>query len=144
MMTSLFQESEEMNSTPTAHPDMSSLQQLANTQDPLVQNGIRVELQGRQLWRTFYEIGTEMIITKVGRRMFPGKFTIQLLVLIDRLNSEDFPMEFILFIDQKFFKSDPEKSMVYFLLKKYFSNSNQNQWLETTQEICYDVGYRCC
>ena len=27
-----------MNSTPTAHPDMSSLQQLANTQDPLVQN----------------------------------------------------------------------------------------------------------
>ena len=62
-----------MNSTPTAHPDMSSLQQLANTQDPLVQNGIRVELQGRQLWRTFYEIGTEMIITKVGRRMFPGK-----------------------------------------------------------------------
>ena len=72
MITSLIQESEEMNSTPTAHPDMSSLQQLANTQDPLVQNGIRVELQGRQLWRTFYEIGTEMIITKVGRRMFPG------------------------------------------------------------------------
>ena len=62
-----------MNSTPTAHPDMSSLQQLANTQDPLVQNGIRVELQGRQSWRTFYEIGTEMIITNIGRRMFLGK-----------------------------------------------------------------------
>ena len=61
-----------MNSTPTAHPDMNSLQQLAATQDPLVQNGIRVELQGKQLWRTFYEIGTEMIITKVGRRMFPA------------------------------------------------------------------------
>ena len=64
-----------MNSTPTAHPDMSSLQQLANTQDPLVQNGIRVELQGRRLWRIFYEIGTEMIITKVGRRMFQGTLT---------------------------------------------------------------------
>ena len=85
MMTSLFQESEEMNSTPTAHPDMSSLQQLANTQDPLVQNGIRVELQGRQLWRTFYEIGTEMIITKVGRRMFPGKLTVQCLALIENI-----------------------------------------------------------
>ena len=34
--------------------------------------GIRVELQSRQLWRTFYELGTEMIITKVGRRMFPA------------------------------------------------------------------------
>ena len=62
-----------MNSTPTAHPDMSSLQQLTNTQDPLVQNGIRMELQGRQLWRKFYEIGTEMVVTKYGRRMFPGK-----------------------------------------------------------------------
>ena len=61
-----------MNSTPTAHPDLNSLQQLAATQDPLVQNGIRVELQGKALWRTFYEIGTEMIITKVGRRMFPA------------------------------------------------------------------------
>ena len=53
---------------------MNSLQQLAQSSDPLVQNGIRVELQGKQLWRTFYEIGTEMIITKVGRRMFPGNY----------------------------------------------------------------------
>ena len=34
--------------------------------------GIRLELQGAQLWRMFYELGTEMIITKVGRRMFPA------------------------------------------------------------------------
>jgi len=66
-------ENEELNSTPTAHPDLNSLQQLANTADqPQIQNGIRVELQGKSLWRTFYEIGTEMIITKVGRRMFPA------------------------------------------------------------------------
>ena len=58
-------DNEELNSTPTAHPDLSSLQALANTADPQVQNGIRVELQGKSLWRTFYEIGTEMIITKV-------------------------------------------------------------------------------
>lgn len=35
-------------------------------------DGIRVELQGRHLWRQFYDLGTEMIITKIGRRMFPA------------------------------------------------------------------------
>ncbi|NXW57135.1 TBX22 factor, partial [Eurystomus gularis] len=29
-------------------------------------------LQGSELWRRFHEIGTEMIITKAGRRMFPS------------------------------------------------------------------------
>ncbi|XP_005157203.1 T-box transcription factor TBX22 isoform X1 [Danio rerio] len=33
---------------------------------------VRVDLQGSDLWKRFYEIGTEMIITKVGRRMFPS------------------------------------------------------------------------
>uniref|UniRef100_A0A3P9QE99 T-box transcription factor 22 n=1 Tax=Poecilia reticulata TaxID=8081 RepID=A0A3P9QE99_POERE len=32
---------------------------------------IRAELQGSELWKRFYEIGTEMIITKAGR-MFPS------------------------------------------------------------------------
>ncbi|KAL4661024.1 T-box transcription factor TBX18 isoform X1 [Arapaima gigas] len=32
----------------------------------------RVELQGSDLWKRFHEIGTEMIITKAGRRMFPA------------------------------------------------------------------------
>ncbi|NXH72225.1 TBX22 factor, partial [Hydrobates tethys] len=34
--------------------------------------GVQVELQGSELWRRFHEIGTEMIITKAGRRMFPS------------------------------------------------------------------------
>ncbi|XP_004685935.1 PREDICTED: T-box transcription factor TBX22 [Condylura cristata] len=33
---------------------------------------IQVELQGSELWKRFHEIGTEMIITKAGRRMFPS------------------------------------------------------------------------
>ncbi|KAK7141697.1 hypothetical protein R3I93_015746 [Phoxinus phoxinus] len=33
---------------------------------------VRVDLQGSDLWKKFHEIGTEMIITKVGRRMFPS------------------------------------------------------------------------
>lgn len=28
---------------------------------------VRVELQGSELWKRFFEIGTEMIITKAGR-----------------------------------------------------------------------------
>ncbi|XP_068106168.1 T-box transcription factor TBX22 isoform X2 [Hyperolius riggenbachi] len=33
---------------------------------------IQLELQGAELWRRFHDIGTEMIITKAGRRMFPS------------------------------------------------------------------------
>ncbi|CAG00086.1 unnamed protein product [Tetraodon nigroviridis] len=32
----------------------------------------RVDLQGSDLWKRFHDIGTEMIITKAGRRMFPA------------------------------------------------------------------------
>ncbi|XP_067862450.1 T-box transcription factor 16 [Heptranchias perlo] len=34
-------------------------------------SSIRVTLEDQQLWQKFHEIGTEMIITKTGRRMFP-------------------------------------------------------------------------
>ncbi|XP_077002936.1 T-box transcription factor TBX22 [Tamandua tetradactyla] len=33
---------------------------------------LEVELQGAELWKRFHDIGTEMIITKAGRRMFPS------------------------------------------------------------------------
>ncbi|XP_062407483.1 T-box transcription factor TBX18 isoform X2 [Sardina pilchardus] len=33
---------------------------------------MRTDLQGSDLWKRFHEIGTEMIITKAGRRMFPA------------------------------------------------------------------------
>ncbi|XP_043112689.1 T-box transcription factor TBX22 [Puntigrus tetrazona] len=33
---------------------------------------VGVDLQGYDLWKRFHEIGTEMIITKAGRRMFPS------------------------------------------------------------------------
>ncbi|XP_040574625.1 T-box transcription factor mls-1 isoform X2 [Lepeophtheirus salmonis] len=37
----------------------------------LSKGGITVELVGKDLWKRFYKLGTEMIITKAGRRMFP-------------------------------------------------------------------------
>ncbi|KAM9823108.1 T-box transcription factor 16 [Syngnathus typhle] len=39
--------------------------------DAYLQGNIRMTLDDPELWRTFCEIGTEMIITKPGRRMFP-------------------------------------------------------------------------
>ena len=33
----------------------------------LVKDGITVELLGQGLWKRFYKLGTEMIITKAGR-----------------------------------------------------------------------------
>ncbi|XP_050094090.1 T-box transcription factor TBX6-like [Anopheles aquasalis] len=34
--------------------------------------GVEIKLQNKELWREFHKIGTEMIITKSGRRMFPS------------------------------------------------------------------------
>ncbi|XP_054906746.1 T-box transcription factor 16 [Poeciliopsis prolifica] len=39
--------------------------------DAYLQGSIRMTLEDLELWKTFHEIGTEMIITKPGRRMFP-------------------------------------------------------------------------
>ncbi|KAM8953775.1 T-box transcription factor TBX22 [Pelodytes ibericus] len=44
----------------------------ADTENPKSRDVAQVELQGSELWRRFHEIGTEMIITKAGRRMFPS------------------------------------------------------------------------
>lgn len=39
---------------------------------PASMDDIQVELQCADLWKRFHDIGTEMIITKAGRRMFPA------------------------------------------------------------------------
>lgn len=39
--------------------------------DAYLQGNIRLSLEEPELWKTFHNIGTEMIITKPGRRMFP-------------------------------------------------------------------------
>uniref|UniRef100_A0A673CD68 T-box transcription factor 16 n=1 Tax=Sphaeramia orbicularis TaxID=375764 RepID=A0A673CD68_9TELE len=39
--------------------------------DAYLQGNLRMTLEDPELWKTFHEIGTEMIITKPGRRMFP-------------------------------------------------------------------------
>ncbi|KAF7668326.1 hypothetical protein LDENG_00018510 [Lucifuga dentata] len=44
---------------------------MASGPDTYLQGNIRMTLDDPDLWKTFHEIGTEMIITKPGRRMFP-------------------------------------------------------------------------
>ncbi|KAF5907336.1 T-box-containing protein TBX6L-like, partial [Clarias magur] len=44
---------------------------MAGATDSFHQGNIRITLEDPQLWKSFHEIGTEMIITKPGRRMFP-------------------------------------------------------------------------
>uniref|UniRef100_A0A8C9ZHS4 T-box transcription factor 16 n=1 Tax=Sander lucioperca TaxID=283035 RepID=A0A8C9ZHS4_SANLU len=39
--------------------------------DAYLQGNMRMTLEDPELWKNFHEIGTEMIITKPGRRMFP-------------------------------------------------------------------------
>ncbi|XP_054466964.1 T-box transcription factor TBX5b [Anoplopoma fimbria] len=50
----------------------ASPQEPACTADHNGMEGIKVLLHDRELWTKFDEVGTEMIITKAGRRMFPS------------------------------------------------------------------------
>ncbi|XP_067087062.1 T-box transcription factor TBX3 [Osmerus mordax] len=47
-----------------------SLQKLLETEE-LIENDPKVHLEAMGLWKQFHKCGTEMIITKSGRRMFP-------------------------------------------------------------------------
>ncbi|XP_067911609.1 T-box-containing protein TBX6L-like [Heterodontus francisci] len=58
-----------MPKTHLEHEPSPSLRAIASQGDSW--NSIRVALEDQQLWQKFHEIGTEMIITKLGRRMFP-------------------------------------------------------------------------
>ncbi|XP_021177191.2 T-box transcription factor TBX1-B [Fundulus heteroclitus] len=53
--------------------------------------GVRVELEMQALWRQFDQLGTEMIVTKSGRRMFP---TFQV-----RISGMDPSAEYVLLMD---------------------------------------------
>ncbi|KAM9810703.1 LOW QUALITY PROTEIN: T-box transcription factor 16 [Neosynchiropus ocellatus] len=55
-------------SGPPPHPPAAPM---AAGPDAYLQGNIRMTLEDPELWKTFHEIGTEMIITKPGRRMFP-------------------------------------------------------------------------
>ncbi|MEQ2243518.1 T-box transcription factor tbx15 [Ilyodon furcidens] len=53
-----------------SHADLAA--GTCNTSPSASMEEIQVELQCADLWKRFHDIGTEMIITKAGRRMFPA------------------------------------------------------------------------
>ncbi|XP_023149929.2 T-box transcription factor TBX5b isoform X2 [Amphiprion ocellaris] len=58
--------------SPSSPQTTSSQQVAACTEAHHGMEGIKVFLHDRELWTKFDEVGTEMIITKAGRRMFPS------------------------------------------------------------------------
>ncbi|XP_061574959.1 T-box transcription factor TBX10-like [Cololabis saira] len=63
---------------------------LLSTKAPQV-SAVRVQLEMQSLWRQFDQLGTEMIVTKSGRRMFP---TFQV-----RISGMDASAEYVLLMD---------------------------------------------
>ncbi|XP_072249039.1 T-box transcription factor TBX1-B-like isoform X2 [Leuresthes tenuis] len=63
---------------------------LLNAKAPQV-SGVRVQLEMQALWQQFNQLGTEMIVTKSGRRMFP---TFQV-----RISGMDPSAEYVLLMD---------------------------------------------
>uniref|UniRef100_A0A669DKC1 T-box domain-containing protein n=1 Tax=Oreochromis niloticus TaxID=8128 RepID=A0A669DKC1_ORENI len=63
---------------------------LSSTKCPQI-SGVRVQLEMQALWQQFDQLGTEMIVTKAGRRMFP---TFQV-----RISGMDPSAEYVLLMD---------------------------------------------
>ncbi|XP_067941585.1 T-box transcription factor TBX20-like [Watersipora subatra] len=65
---------QDKNITKQLSPSMDALDELSEdnckTSDTLAKSQCHLEMT--DLWKKFYELGTEMIITKSGRRMFPS------------------------------------------------------------------------
>ncbi|KAL5016010.1 hypothetical protein ScPMuIL_005599 [Solemya velum] len=53
----------------TSHADHKRM--LGPSQTESLDKNIKITLENRDLWQKFHSLGTEMIITKTGRRMFP-------------------------------------------------------------------------
>lgn len=65
-------ESGEHDPATEALGSMQAMQSRVGSTETLECEDIVIELQMRDLWQRFFELGTEMIITKAGRRMFPA------------------------------------------------------------------------
>ncbi len=59
-----------MKSVETANSeDFSSSRQIDN---PKANKNVKIKIEDSEIWRRFNQVGTEMIVTKTGRRMFPA------------------------------------------------------------------------
>ncbi|XP_028412385.1 T-box transcription factor TBX15-like isoform X1 [Dendronephthya gigantea] len=65
-------DSDSTDLTSSALGSMQAMQNRMPLNEERSLEDIKVDLQMKDLWHRFHELGTEMIITKAGRRMFPA------------------------------------------------------------------------
>ncbi|XP_058978330.1 optomotor-blind protein isoform X4 [Musca domestica] len=83
------------------HPAMRPLRALQPEEDGVVDDP-KVTLEGKELWEKFHKLGTEMVITKSGRQMFPQmKFRVsgldakaKYILLLDIVAADDYRYKF--------------------------------------------------
>ncbi|XP_030381628.1 optomotor-blind protein [Scaptodrosophila lebanonensis] len=83
------------------HPAMRPLRALQPEDDGVVDDP-KVTLEGKDLWEKFHKLGTEMVITKSGRQMFPQmKFRVsgldakaKYILLLDIVAADDYRYKF--------------------------------------------------
>uniref|UniRef100_A0A1B0FJD9 T-box domain-containing protein n=1 Tax=Glossina morsitans morsitans TaxID=37546 RepID=A0A1B0FJD9_GLOMM len=83
------------------HPAMRPLRALQPEDDGVVDDP-KVTLEGKELWEKFHKLGTEMVITKSGRQMFPQmKFRVsgldakaKYILLLDIVAADDYRYKF--------------------------------------------------
>ncbi|XP_046738811.1 optomotor-blind protein-like isoform X2 [Diprion similis] len=96
----------------------------------------KVTLEGKELWDKFHELGTEMVITKSGRQMFPQmKFRVsgldakaKYMLLLDIVAADEFRYKFHNSRWMVAGKADPEMPKHMYLHPD--SPSNGEQWMQ--------------
>ncbi|XP_037915783.1 optomotor-blind protein isoform X2 [Hermetia illucens] len=117
------------------HPAMRPLRALQPEDDGVVDDP-KVTLEGKELWEKFHKLGTEMVITKSGRQMFPQmKFRVsgldakaKYILLLDIVAADDYRYKFHNSRWMVAGKADPEMPKRMYIHPD--SPSTGEQWMQ--------------
>ncbi|XP_037049990.1 optomotor-blind protein isoform X7 [Bradysia coprophila] len=117
------------------HPAMRPLRTLQPEDDGVVDDP-KVTLEGKELWEKFHKLGTEMVITKSGRQMFPQmKFRVsgldakaKYILLLDIVAADDYRYKFHNSRWMVAGKADPEMPKRMYIHPD--SPSTGEQWMQ--------------
>uniref|UniRef100_A0A8D9E1C3 Optomotor-blind protein n=1 Tax=Cacopsylla melanoneura TaxID=428564 RepID=A0A8D9E1C3_9HEMI len=118
------------------HPAMVRPLRAIQPEDDGVVDDPKVTLEGKDLWEKFHKLGTEMVITKSGRQMFPQmKFRVsgldakaKYILLLDIVASDDFRYKFHNSRWMVAGKADPEMPKRMYIHPD--SPSTGDQWMQ--------------
>uniref|UniRef100_A0A336M1P3 CSON010549 protein n=1 Tax=Culicoides sonorensis TaxID=179676 RepID=A0A336M1P3_CULSO len=117
------------------HPAMRPLRGFQPEDDGIVDDP-KVTLEGKELWEKFHKLGTEMVITKSGRQMFPQmKFRVsgldakaKYILLLDIVAADDYRYKFHNSRWMVAGKADPEMPKRMYIHPD--SPSTGEQWMQ--------------